>query len=358
MHGIAVLDRRPLLPADVRAAFNAWCLDRDADAPPQPPQSQETLPSCCVVIASTGPGCCPAERAARPGAGARDLWLVRDRRATACDEPRARRAWRPLDGVQVEFASPVKLLDELLLDADFTLLGEQADLVQIAGGPQPAAAGAASSILPASDGPTKQLSGRACPRPFPGAALAARRVDPVFLPRSFIRLQASAAQQRQAAPQRGARPRVRDWQAAARSQPAPPPLAFGPPLGGAASRAAPCRSPLRTAMKSWKAKAVAARDQPLRSAWPPSPAGRALLYPIVLAVLTDRTARTASREFIAAAPGPAHRLERLRARSFAATLLDQRLHGPPRGDGRGGRSFARHSSRARAAPPRLASPST
>ncbi len=84
-------------------------------------------------------------------------------------------------------------------------------------------------------------------------------------------------------------------------------------------------------MKSWKDKAERGSAFLIRLiAWLARVAGRplcrALLYPIVLYfVLTDRTARTASREFLAAATGRrigwgdvfAH------IHSFAATLLDR-----------------------------------
>ncbi len=84
-------------------------------------------------------------------------------------------------------------------------------------------------------------------------------------------------------------------------------------------------------MKSWKAKAERGSAFLIRLiAWLARVAGRplcrALLYPIVLYfVLTDRTARTASREFLAAATGRRIGWSEVFAHihSFAATLLDR-----------------------------------
>ena len=84
-------------------------------------------------------------------------------------------------------------------------------------------------------------------------------------------------------------------------------------------------------MKSWKAKAERGSAFLIRLiAWLARVAGRplcrALLYPIVLYfVLTDRTARTASREFLAAATGRRIGWSDVFAHihSFAATLLDR-----------------------------------
>ncbi len=262
MHGIAVLDRRPLLPADVRAAFagapaSAWI------ATPMHlrslVQSEETLPSCCVVIASTMPLAQAVARQSeqRVQAPVLEIYGSTETGALAMRRTARETRWRPLDGVQVEvgdgttvargshFASPVKLLDELLLDAgaSFTLLGRQADLVKIAG--RRASLSGLNLLLqelpglddgvfylPASDGPTERLcliySGPVLDRAEARRWLRAR-VDPVFLPRSFIRLE-RLPRSDNGKLRREALDRVfADWQAAARSQPAPPRLALPAP---------------------------------------------------------------------------------------------------------------------------------
>jgi acyl-coenzyme A synthetase/AMP-(fatty) acid ligase len=151
--GLPVLDRRPLLPLDVRAAFAlcggpaAWIatpLHLRALA-----QSGENLPDCRLALVSTMP--LAAALAGQVEAlvqapvveiyGSTETGAIATRR-TAC-EP----GWQPLDGVRLahgagttqawgaHFPSPHLLGDQVEAGADgrFTLLGRHADMVKIGG---------------------------------------------------------------------------------------------------------------------------------------------------------------------------------------------------------------------------------
>jgi acyl-coenzyme A synthetase/AMP-(fatty) acid ligase len=124
--------------------------------------------------------------------------------------------WSPLDGVSLDpvegatlgrgahFASPVQLLDEIVVEANgsFTLLGRQADLVKIAGRRASLAGlnlllqdlpglGDGVFYLPATGNPTERLCLIYAGPPLERAAARRwlrARLDPVFLPRDFIRL--------------------------------------------------------------------------------------------------------------------------------------------------------------------------
>jgi acyl-coenzyme A synthetase/AMP-(fatty) acid ligase len=221
VHGIPVLDKRPLLPADVRAAFagapaGAWI------ATPMHlrslVQSAVAVPSCCVVIASTMPLTQAVARQSEQLVQAPVLEIYGSTETGALAMRRTARgtAWRPMDGVQLEagddamlgrgshFASPVKLLDELLLEPDgtFTLLGRQSDLVKIAGRRASLAGldlmlqdlpGLEDGVfyLPATGNPTERLCLIHSGPPLDRAATRRwlrERLDPVFLPRAFIRV--------------------------------------------------------------------------------------------------------------------------------------------------------------------------
>jgi acyl-coenzyme A synthetase/AMP-(fatty) acid ligase len=220
--GMPVLDRRPLLPADVRAAFvggppGAWI------ATPMHlrnlVESFESVPSCRVVIASTMP--------LSPAVARRSETLVRapvveiygstETGAVAIRRTGQELSWRPLDDVQLEptsgatlargshFASPATLLDEIELKADgrFTLLGRHNDLIKIAGRRTSLAGlnlllqdlpGLEDGVfyLPATGNPTERLclihSGPPLDRAATRRWLLAR-LDAVFLPRAFIRVE-------------------------------------------------------------------------------------------------------------------------------------------------------------------------
>ncbi|MDB5873449.1 MAG: long-chain fatty acid--CoA ligase [Ramlibacter sp.] len=218
--GIAVADSRPLLPADVRAAFErctsatAWIatpLHLRALA-----QSGEAVPHCGLVVVSTMPLAptlaTQAEALVHAPVmeiyGSTETGVVAMRR-TALDEH-----WRAVDGVRVEpsaggtqvwgthFPSPQVLSDQVELDAQggFRLLGRDGDLIKIAGRRASLAGlnlllqdlpglGDGVFYLPASGSPTERLvlvhAGKALERAATDRWLRAR-MDPVFLPRAII----------------------------------------------------------------------------------------------------------------------------------------------------------------------------
>ena len=223
MHAIAVLDGRPLLPADVRDAFAA--------SPPSAwiatplhlrslVQTGGALPNCSVVIASTMP---LAQTLARQtealvAAPVLEIYGSTETGVMAMRRTAHETQWRPVHGVTLEsidaelgtqargshFASPVTLLDQLDIEPSgaFTLRGRQTDLIKIAGR-RASLAGLNSLLqelpgledgvfyLPTTDQPTARLclihSGPALERAALDAWLRAR-IDPVFLPRALIRV--------------------------------------------------------------------------------------------------------------------------------------------------------------------------
>jgi len=221
-HGIPVVDRRPLLPADVRAAFSggppgAWI------ATPMHlrnlVESFESVPSCRVVIASTMPLSPAVARRSETlvDAPVVEIYGSTETGALAMRRTARESGWRALDAVQLapvpgatlargsHFASPATLLDELELEADgsFRLLGRQNDLIKIAGRRASLAGlnlllqelpGLEDGVfyLPATGNPTERLclihSGPPLDRAATRRWLRAR-LDPVFLPRAFIRLE-------------------------------------------------------------------------------------------------------------------------------------------------------------------------
>jgi len=125
--------------------------------------------------------------------------------------------WSALDGVSLDpvegttlargthFASPAQLLDEIVVAANgsFTLLGRQADLIKIAGRRASLAGlnlllqdvpGLDDGVfyLPRTGNPAERLCLIYCGAPLDRAATRRwlrARLDPVFLPRDFIRLE-------------------------------------------------------------------------------------------------------------------------------------------------------------------------
>ncbi|MEP6738784.1 MAG: class I adenylate-forming enzyme family protein [Caldimonas sp.] len=222
VYGMPVHEGRPLLPADVRAAFagsqpGAWI------ATPMHlrslVQSAERVPSCSVVIVSTMPLTRAVARQSELLVQAPVLEIYGSTETGALAMRRTARdmRWLPMDGVQLEcadgatvgrgshFASPVRLLDEVALDANgsFTLLGRRADLIKIAGHRASLAGlnlllqdlpGLEDGVLylPATGNPTERLclihSGPPLDRAAARRWLRAR-IDPVFLPRTFIRVE-------------------------------------------------------------------------------------------------------------------------------------------------------------------------
>ena len=221
VHGTPVLDRRPLLPADVAAAFDevqrgAWI------ATPMHlrslVQSGAAAPACAFALVSTMPlGHALALQSEHLlGAPVLEIYGSTETGALAMRRTARETRWSPLDGVSLEpreaatlargahFAPAVQLLDEVVVERNgaFTLLGRQADLIKIAGRRASLAGlnlllqelpGLVDGVfyLPATGSPTERLclmySGPALERAATRRWLRAR-LDPVFLPRDFIRL--------------------------------------------------------------------------------------------------------------------------------------------------------------------------
>jgi acyl-coenzyme A synthetase/AMP-(fatty) acid ligase len=221
--GIPVVDRRPLLAADVHAAFaegpgeGAWIatpLHLSALG-----RSGQEIPRCRLVLVSTmplAPGLAgQAETLARAPVmeiyGSTETGVVAMRRT-------ARQAhWRPVNGVRVEptpngaqvwgshFASPRILADQVELDEEggFKLLGRQADLIKIAGRRASLAGlnlllqdlpGLVDGVfyLPATGSPTQRLVLIHAGAPLDRAATRQwlrERMDPAFLPRTIIEVE-------------------------------------------------------------------------------------------------------------------------------------------------------------------------
>jgi acyl-coenzyme A synthetase/AMP-(fatty) acid ligase len=221
VHGTPVLDRRPLLPADVAAAFDeagrgAWI------ATPMHlrslVRSGAALPACAFTIASTMPlGHALALQSEQLlAAPVLEIYGSTETGALAMRRTARETRWSPLGGVSLDpvegatlgrgahFASPVQLLDEIVVEANgsFTLLGRQADLIKIAGRRASLAGlnlllqdlpglGDGVFYLPATGNPTERLCLIYAGPPLERAVVRRwlrARLDPVFLPRDFIRI--------------------------------------------------------------------------------------------------------------------------------------------------------------------------
>ena len=222
MHGMSVLERRPLLPADVFAAF-ADCQSGAWIATPMHlrslAQSGGRLRACSVVIASTMPLTAAIARQCedRINGPVLEIYGSTETGVLAMRRTAKETRWRPVDEVAVwrsddaniasgsHFPSPVKLLDELLLEPDgcFTMLGRQSDLVKIAGRRTSLAGlnellhempGLEDGVfyLPTTGNVTERLCLMYAGPPIDRAAARRwlrKRLDSVFLPRVFIRLE-------------------------------------------------------------------------------------------------------------------------------------------------------------------------
>jgi acyl-CoA synthetase (AMP-forming)/AMP-acid ligase II len=221
VHGTAVVDRRPLLPADLAAAFGAVRRAAWIATPMHLrglAQAREPLPACRFVIVSTMPlGHALALQCEQLlVAPVLEIYGSTETGALAMRRTARETRWLPMQGVRLDpiagatlgrgphFESPVQLLDEIVVAANgsFTLLGRQADLVKIAG--RRASLAGLNLLLQDMPGlddgvfylpPTGSPTERLC-LIYAGAPLermATRRwlrtrLDPVFLPRTFIRL--------------------------------------------------------------------------------------------------------------------------------------------------------------------------
>ena len=220
--GIAVQDGQPLLPADIRASLvagegmAAWIatpLHLRAVV-----QAREALPACAFVLVSTMPlaPALAAQAEGRASAPVLEIYGSTETGALAMRRAAADGAWLPFANVRVEpgehgtrvwgdhFTSPRVLLDDVSLDADggFRIAGRHSDVIKI-GGRRASLAGLNLLLqdlpgledgvfyLPATDSPTQRLvliySGAALDRAAALRWLRAR-MDPVFLPRTMIRV--------------------------------------------------------------------------------------------------------------------------------------------------------------------------
>ncbi len=221
IYGIPVLDRRPLLPADVQNAF--------ADSPPSAWISTPLhlrslvrtglrLQNCRVVIASTMPLAQTIAQQAEDlvGAPVLEIYGTTETGVIAMRRSASEADWLAVRGVRLElahenafafgahFLSPARLLDhvELAPSGRFVLLGRRADLIKI-GGRRASLAGLNLLLqelpgledgvfyMPATGSPTERLvlihAGAALDRSATEQWLRSR-LDPIFLPRTVIRV--------------------------------------------------------------------------------------------------------------------------------------------------------------------------
>jgi acyl-CoA synthetase (AMP-forming)/AMP-acid ligase II len=220
--GIPVLDRRPLLPLDVRAALQevggpaAWIatpLHLRALA-----QSGESLPGCRLALVSTMPLAPALAASVETGLRAPVIEIYGSTETGALATRRTAREtrWQPLGDVRLEhrahetlawgahFPSPHRLADVVELGADgrFELLGRHADMVKI-GGRRASLAGLNLLLqdlpglqdgvfhAPAGGEPTQRLVLlHAGPIDRPAAERWLReRIDSVFMPRRWVRVE-------------------------------------------------------------------------------------------------------------------------------------------------------------------------
>ena len=220
VHGMPALERRPLLPADVSAAFQRCAAGTAWIATPLHlralVQSSEVVPHCGAVIASTMPlsQALAAQAETLASAPVLEIYGSTETGAVAMRRTARSAKWRPLPGVRVEptengtrvwgthFLSPQVLADQTEPDGcgGFNLLGRQSDMIKIAG--RRASLGSLNLLLqdlpgladgvfhlPHSGAATERLVLIYSGAPLDRASTVAwlrERMDPVFLPRSLI----------------------------------------------------------------------------------------------------------------------------------------------------------------------------
>jgi acyl-coenzyme A synthetase/AMP-(fatty) acid ligase len=221
--GIAVQEGRPMLPAEVagamgradaKAAWIATPLHLRAIA-----QAGEKIDGCGAVVASTmqlAAGIA-AQCEALVDAPVLEIYGSTETGAVAMRRTAHETAWRALDGVRLEpssagtrlsgghFSSPCEVSDQVRLETDgsFHLVGRHSDMLKIAGR-RASLSGLnqllqempglddAAFFMPGSDSPTERLVLiYAAAEAEPKAMLAwlRTRIDPVFMPRTLIRVE-------------------------------------------------------------------------------------------------------------------------------------------------------------------------
>lgn len=222
VHGVPVLERQPLLPADVHGAFEE--LDGGGIWIATPlhlramTRAGARLPNCRLVISSTmplAPGLA-AEVEALCGTPVVEIYGSTETGALAVRRTAIESSWRALAGVRLvpgeedttawggHFTSPRSLADRIELEADgsFRLVGRQADMIKVAGRRTSLSAlnlllaempglGDAVFFQPTDAGPAARLvlihAGAPVERKVIEAWLR-QRMDAVFLPRTTIRV--------------------------------------------------------------------------------------------------------------------------------------------------------------------------
>ena len=221
IHAIALLDARPLLPADIGAAFER-CAERAGLWITTPlhlralVQARQQVPHCALVVASTMPlsTTLAAQAEALIDAPVLEIYGSTETGVVAMRRGARDARWQPVQGVRLEpaqggtrawgshFDSPRELADQIEPAGDdgFTLLGRQADMIKI-GGRRASLAGLNLLLaempglddgvfyLPASEALDERLvlihAGGSLDRVRAEAWLR-QRIDPVFLPRTWI----------------------------------------------------------------------------------------------------------------------------------------------------------------------------
>lgn len=227
VHGLACLDDRPLLPADVQCAFERLCIHQGQWGWITTPlhlhalvRSGISLPHCGLALASTmplAPGIA-AQAEALIQAPVLEIYGSTETGALALRRTAREPLWRALPGVTLSpssegseaaglhFSSPQLLADciEPLGDESFRLLGRQADLIKIAGRRASLASlnlllqdlpGLDEGVfyLPSCGDRVERLVVFHAGAPVDRSAALAwlrERLDPAFLPRAFIHVDA------------------------------------------------------------------------------------------------------------------------------------------------------------------------
>lgn len=258
VHAMPVLDRRPLLPADVLAAFAGGAPAAWITTPlhlRSLVRSGVQVPNCSVVIASTMPLAQALAQQAEQLVAAPVLEIYGSTETGVLAMRRTARAtlWQPVNGVELvpglgethargqHFTSPVRLPDQIELASDgrFAMLGRQGDLIKIAGRRASLAGlnlllqdlpGLEDGVFYLPDGDATQ---RLC-LVYSGAMLdrattdrwLRERVDPVFLPRTLIHVERLPRSDNGKLPRQALDQVFERWRAAARQPAAPASFQF------------------------------------------------------------------------------------------------------------------------------------